>query len=139
MTRSITAADLGIPDGLLDGALDDRLVGDRAFELPGADRHRVAVCHLGLEGAEVPHVLVVHVDVDEAVALRGEGKRRAKVGVEGDCAVEQIERFYSGLSVLVSTAADGVRAALVVVGPTGSGLYVGTVVRAEVPVPVRAG
>src|SRR5581483_7939440 len=31
------------------------------------DRDRVALLHGGLERAEVPHVLVVHVDVDEAV------------------------------------------------------------------------
>src|SRR5687767_14255124 len=31
------------------------------------DRDDVAVLHLGLERPEVPHVLVVHVDVDEAV------------------------------------------------------------------------
>src|SRR3712207_9055114 len=33
------------------------------------DRHRVAVLHLGVQGAGEAHVLVVDVDVDEAVQL----------------------------------------------------------------------
>src|SRR5829696_1774478 len=71
----------------------------------GQDRHRVAVLHLGVERPGEPHVLVVDVDVDEAVQLALLGDEA--VLQTGVLAVQVVDECGEG----AATALDGLVAA----------------------------
>src|SRR6476661_4483293 len=86
------------------GARGSAAAGDRR-----EDRHRVAVLDRGVEGTGEPHVLVVDVDVDEAVQLAFLGDEAVLQAVV--LAVQVVdERAERGATALDGLVAAGVRA-----------------------------